>query len=222
MVSEIFASIAKRMTQKIIKRIIDITAALLGLIILSPLLLFLALLIARKLGRSVFFIQERPGMGAKPFRMIKFRTMSNQRDRKGNLLPDQLRITKLGGLLRKFSLDELPELINVLRGEMSLVGPRPLLKSYLPYYSEREKKRHLVRPGITGLAQVSGRNYLDWSQRLELDVQYVENFSLWLDIKILFQTAWVVLFSKGVSVDSAKIEPSFVDYRKNQLIQDNE
>ena len=210
------------MTQKIIKRIIDITAALLGLIILSPLLLFLALLITWKLGRPVFFIQERPGMGAKPFHMIKFRTMSNQKDREGNLLPDQLRITKLGSFLRKFSLDEFPELINVLKGEMSLVGPRPLLKTYLPYYSEREKKRHLVRPGITGLAQVSGRNYLDWSQRLELDVQYVENFSLWLDIKILFQTAWVVLFSKGVSVDSAKIEPSFVDYRKNQLIQDNE
>ena len=200
----------------ILKRLFDIAASLMGLIVLSPVLLVLFILIWIKLGWPVFFKQERPGHNGRPFKMIKFRTMTNARDSSGDLLPDQLRITGLGRFIRKASLDELPELFNVLKGDMSVVGPRPLLMKYLPYYSEREKLRHQVRPGITGLAQVNGRNLLGWDERLEMDVQYVETRSFWLDIKIIFLTVVNVIKQQDVLAVSSETVPDFDDFRKEQ------
>ena len=200
----------------ILKRLFDIAVSLMGLIVLSPVLLVLFLLIWIKLGWPVFFKQERPGRNERPFKMIKFRTMTNARDSSGDLLPDQLRITGLGRFIRKASLDELPELFNVLKGDMSVVGPRPLLMKYLPYYSEREKLRHQVRPGITGLAQVNGRNLLGWDERLEMDVQYVETRSFWLDIKIIFLTVVNVIKQQDVLAVSSETVPDFDDFRKEQ------
>jgi len=200
----------------ILKRLFDIVASLMGLIVFSPVLLVLFLLIWIKLGWPVFFTQERPGRNGRPFKMIKFRTMTNARDSSGDLLPDQLRITGLGRFIRKASLDELPELFNVLKGDMSVVGPRPLLMKYLPYYSEREKLRHQVRPGITGLAQVNGRNLLGWDERLEMDVQYVETRSFWLDIKIIFLTVVNVIKQQDVLAVSSETVPDFDDFRKEQ------
>jgi len=199
-----------------VKRLFDILVSLTGLVVLSPLLLLLFLLIWIKLGRPVFFRQLRPGRNGKAFKMIKFRTMGNERDPGGKLLPDQERISGLGRFIRKASLDELPELINVLKGDMSVVGPRPLLMKYLPYYTEREQLRHRVRPGITGLAQVSGRNLLAWDERLELDVQYVEKRSFWMDLKIIFMTVINVLRQQDVLAVSSETVPDFDDYRKEQ------
>ena len=179
--------------QQKIKRIIDFILALLGLIIASPILLIVAILVKTKLGSPILFRQPRVGLNGEVFEMVKFRTMKDATDADGNPLPDELRLTKFGQLLRKTSLDELPELWNVLKGDMSLVGPRPLLVEYLPLYSEEQMKRHHVRPGITGYAQVNGRNNISWTKKFELDVYYVENFSLWLDVKILFQTVAKVL-----------------------------
>ena len=170
------------------KRIFDIIVSLIGLTVSLPFTWVLFLLIWIKLGWPVFFTQQRPGLNAIPFKMIKFRTMTNERDSQGNLLADHLRVTGLGRFIRKTSLDELPELFNVLKGDMSIVGPRPLLVKYLPYYTERENKRHKVRPGITGLAQVNGRNLLSWDKRLEMDVKYVETLCIWRDMKIIFVT----------------------------------
>jgi sugar transferase EpsL len=164
-------------------------------------MLVTAILVRYKLGYPVIFKQQRPGLHGKPFYLYKFRTMTEERDENGELLPDHLRLTPFGQFLRKFSLDELPQLYNILKGDMSFVGPRPLLMKYLPYYTDREKKRHNVRPGITGLAQVSGRNNLDWDERLELDVKYVENYSFWLDLKIIFLTIKKVLKSEDVVID---------------------
>jgi len=195
------------------KRILDIILSFFILFILSPILLVLSLLVIIYNGKPVLFRQVRPGLYERKFTLIKFRTMSNRKDKQGNLLPDSERITKVGAFLRKTSLDELPELWNVLKGEMSLVGPRPLLVEYLPYYSENEKKRHNVRPGITGLSQISGRNKLNWDQRLNLDVFYSENTSFLLDMKILLQTISSVMLSRGVSIDSREVEPSFIEYR---------
>ena len=200
----------------ILKRLFDIVVSLMGLIVLSPVLLVLFFLIWIKLGWPVFFKQKRPGRSGRPFKMIKFRTMTNARDSSGDLLPDQLRITGLGRFMRKASLDELPELFNVLKGDMSVVGPRPLLMKYLPYYSEREKLRHQVRPGITGLAQVNGRNLLGWDERLEMDVQYVETRSFWLDIKIIFLTVVNVIKQQDVLAVSSETVPDFDDFRKEQ------
>jgi len=200
----------------ILKRLFDIAVSLMGLIVLSPVLLVLFFLIWIKLGWPVFFKQKRPGRSGRPFKMIKFRTMTNARDSSGDLLPDQLRITGLGRFMRKASLDELPELFNVLKGDMSVVGPRPLLMKYLPYYSEREKLRHQVRPGITGLAQVNGRNLLGWDERLEMDVQYVETRSFWLDIKIIFLTVVNVIKQQDVLAVSSETVPDFDDFRKEQ------
>ena len=190
--------------------------SLVGLILCTPVLGVLYLLLLSE-GRPVFFRQARPGLHGRPFTMLKFRTMTDARDHEGYLLPDAQRLTRLGRFLRSSSLDELPELWNVLRGDMSLVGPRPLLMSYLPYYTEREQKRHLVRPGITGLAQVSGRNLLGWDERLELDVQYVENGSLLLDLRILLQTVVKALGRSDVLVaPSAAGQVTLVEHRKNQ------
>jgi lipopolysaccharide/colanic/teichoic acid biosynthesis glycosyltransferase len=196
------------------KRWLDFLVSLIGIILLSPLLILLMILIRIRLGGPVFFTQERPGLGGMPFKMVKFRSMTNERDEQGNLLPDQQRITPLGRFLRRTSLDELPELFNVLRGDMSVVGPRPLLMKYLPYYTEREMKRHQVRPGITGWAQVNGRNLLEWDKRLEMDVEYVETVSLFLDIRILLRTISDVLRQNDVLTVSSETVPDFDDYRR--------
>ena len=179
--------------QQRIKRGLEFIIALIGLILASPILLIVAILVRIKLGSPIFFRQSRVGLNGEIFEMVKFRTMKDACDAEGNLLPDEERLTAFGIFLRKSSLDELPELWNVLKGDMSLVGPRPLLVEYLPLYSEEQMKRHNVRPGITGYAQVNGRNNISWTKKFELDVYYVENFSLWLDIKILFQTVAKVL-----------------------------
>jgi lipopolysaccharide/colanic/teichoic acid biosynthesis glycosyltransferase len=182
-----------------IKRIVDVLAASFGLLLLSPLLVVVILLIRWHLGAPVFFRQLRPGLHGRPFQMIKFRTMQDATDANGDLLPDALRMTRLGSLLRSTSLDELPELWNVLKGDMSLVGPRPLLMEYLPLYSAEQARRHEVRPGVTGWAQVNGRNALSWDEKFRLDVWYVDNRSLWLDIRILFMTIKKVLVRDGIS-----------------------
>ncbi|MQX54379.1 sugar transferase [Alcanivorax sediminis] len=181
------------------KRLMDIVGALCGLLVLGPLILLLALLVRVKLGSPVLFRQVRPGMDGRPFAMAKFRTMTDARDASGDLLPDADRLTGIGQFLRSSSLDELPELWNVLKGDMSLVGPRPLLMEYLPLYSDRQARRHEVRPGITGWAQINGRNALSWEDKFELDVWYVDNRTLWLDVKILFLTMWKVVRRDGIS-----------------------
>lgn len=181
------------------KRLFDFTAALFGLLALALPLLLLIVLIRRKLGSPVFFTQERPGLHGRPFRMVKFRTMTDARDAAGNLLPDAERLPPFGRFLRAASLDELPELFNILKGNMSLVGPRPLLMEYLPRYNERQAKRHDVRPGLTGWAQINGRNALSWEEKFELDAWYVENRTFWLDLKIILLTVKKVLVREGIS-----------------------
>ena len=190
------------MYRRYIKRVLDFVAALVGLVVLSPLLLvvWVWLTIANK-GAGAIFTQERPGKGEKIFKLYKFKSMTDERDAEGNLLPDAQRLTKVGRFVRKTSLDELPQLWNVLRGDMSFIGPRPLLVRYLPYYTEREHLRHSVRPGITGLAQVSGRNHLGWDERLEIDVTYVEQVSLLLDLKIALLTIKKVITRSDVVVE---------------------
>ena len=168
------------------KRLLDFVLSLLAIIVLSPVLLITALLVRSKLGSPVIFKQERPGKNEKIFTLYKFRTMTDEKDEEGNLLPDEIRLTRFGKLLRSTSLDELPELFNILKGDMSIVGPRPLLVSYLPYYTEKEKHRHDVRPGLTGLAQVKGRNYIAWDERFKIDVEYVENLSFVFNYKNYF------------------------------------
>ena len=184
----------------LLKRLFDIFGSLFGLIALSPILILVALLVRLRLGSPIFFRQQRPGLHAKPFDMIKFRTMSDERDDEGNPLSDEKRLTPFGDFLRKTSLDELPELFNVLKGEMSLVGPRPLLIRYEPYYTEKERRRHNVRPGMTGLAQINGRNLLPWNERLKLDVDYVDHRSFWGDVYILWRTVFKVVGRQDVVV----------------------
>jgi lipopolysaccharide/colanic/teichoic acid biosynthesis glycosyltransferase len=175
------------------KRLFDMLVAALVLLLFSPLLGLLALLVRIKLGSPIFFRQQRPGLHGRPFTLIKFRTMNDKRDAQGNLLPDAGRLTPFGQFLRASSLDELPELWNVLKGEMSLVGPRPLLMQYLPLYTPEQMRRHEVRPGITGWAQVNGRNALTWEEKFALDVWYVDNHTFWLDMKIIFLTLWKIV-----------------------------
>ncbi|AVD84309.1 sugar transferase [Pseudomonas sp. SWI6] len=184
-----------------LKRFIDILFSLLGLIVLMPVIIVIAVIIRRKLDSPVLFRQLRPGRGGRPFEMIKFRTMRDAVDARGLPLSDAERMTKLGAFLRASSLDELPELWNVLKGDMSLVGPRPLLMEYLPLYNARQYRRHDVRPGVTGWAQVNGRNSLTWEKKFELDVWYVENRSVWLDAKIIFLTLQKVIKRDGISAD---------------------
>jgi lipopolysaccharide/colanic/teichoic acid biosynthesis glycosyltransferase len=191
-----------------IKRLFDIILAVLVLLVTGPLMLLVSFLIRRKLGQPVFFTQVRPGMHGQPFEMLKFRTMLDARDAKGHLLPDEQRVTSFGQFLRSTSIDELPELVNVLKGDMSLVGPRPLLMEYLPLYSQEQKKRHDVRPGITGWAQINGRNAISWQKKFELDVWYVDNQSFWLDLKILFLTVLKVLKRSDINqAGQATVEP---------------
>ncbi len=191
------------------KRLIDVVVAGAGLVVLSPVLAVVGVLVRRRLGSPVLFRQTRPGLHGRPFTMLKFRTMTDARDAGGALLPDAERLPPFGQFLRSTSLDELPELWNVLRGDMSLVGPRPLLTRYLPLYSARQARRHEVRPGITGLAQVSGRNTLGWDERFELDVWYVENRSLALDLRILSRTIARVVRRDGVSAEGHATMPPF-------------
>ena len=185
--------------QNVVKRTIDIVCSGLGLIILSPILLITAILIRIKLGSPIFFTQDRVGKDGKIFKMIKFRTMLDAVDKWGEPLPDEERLTSFGKLLRSTSIDELPELINVFKGDMSLVGPRPLLVEYIELYSKKQWRRHEVRPGITGWAQVNGRNSLSWGDRFELDVEYVNKYNLFMDIKILLMTVFKVLKRDGIS-----------------------
>ena len=182
-----------------VKRLLDITISLIALIFLLPLMSLIYLLVIINLGSPAFFLQERVGKDNKIFKMIKFRTMKNSTDKNGNLLSDNERVTKFGGFLRSFSLEELPELINILKGDMSLVGPRALLVQYLGLYNDEQIRRHEVLPGLTGWAQINGRNSITWSEKFKLDVWYVDNWSLWLDIKIFFLTFWKVLKMEGIN-----------------------
>ena len=182
-----------------VKRLVDFTAGMLALLVLMPLLVVLWIMVRINHGSPVLFCQQRPGLFGNPFTMYKFRTMTDKRDAEGNLLPDKQRLGGFGKYLRSTSLDELPSLINVLKGEMSLVGPRPLLMEYLPLYSTEQNRRHEIRPGITGWAQVNGRNTISWEEKFEMDVWYVDNSSFWLDFKILFLTVKKVLLRDNVS-----------------------
>lgn len=187
------------MYRKCIKRLLDIVISGIGIIILSPLFVVLAILVRVKLGSPVLFKQERPGKNEKIFRLYKFRSMTDKRNEKGELLPDEKRLTDFGKKLRATSMDELPELWNILKGDMSIVGPRPLLVKYLPLYNDFQRQRHDVNPGLTGWAQVNGRNAVSWEERFEMDVYYAKNLSFLFDIKILFQTVAVVFKHKGIS-----------------------
>jgi sugar transferase EpsL len=193
----------------VVKRCIDIIAAGFGLIVLSPLLVVTAVAIWMRMGGPVLFKQMRPGLHGRSFNMYKFRTMTNEKDEKGNLLPDSQRLTRLGKILRSSSLDELPELFNVLKGDMSLAGPRPLLMQYLDRYTSEQARRHEVKPGITGWAQVNGRNAITWEEKFALDVWYVDHWSLWLDIKILAMTVVKVFKREGISAFGEATMPEF-------------
>lgn len=205
------------MYRKWIKRLLDVVLSLCILIVLSPVLLVLAVLVRVKLGSPVLFKQERPGLHEKIFTLYKFRTMTDERDEDGNLLPDKDRLTSFGKFLRASSLDELPEFFNILKGDMSFIGPRPLLVSYLPYYTQEEALRHTVRPGLTGLAQVSGRNFLDWDRRLAKDVEYVKGLSFAMDKKVLWLTVKVVLGKSDVAEDTNQAEGNFARIRQERL-----
>jgi len=198
------------MRSLLLKRWIDIVGASVALVLTAPFMLVLALLVRVLMGKPVLFRQMRPGLHGKPFTMLKFRTMTDQRDASGELLPDELRLTGFGKWLRSTSLDELPELWNVLKGEMSLVGPRPLLMEYLSRYTPEQARRHEVKPGITGWAQIHGRNALSWEEKFQLDVWYVDNWNLWLDMKILLLTVWKVLKREGISAEGAATMPVFM------------
>lgn len=191
------------MYRKYFKRLFDIVCSLLALIVLSPVLLITALLVRIKLGSPVLFKQKRPGLNEKIFTLYKFRTMTDQKDDQGNFLPDEIRLTKFGKMLRSTSLDELPELWNILKGDMSVVGPRPLLEKYIPLYSEEQRKRQQVRPGLTGLAQVNGRNGVSWDKKFNLDVEYTKRITFMSDIGIIFRTVGNVLAGKGISSNTS-------------------
>lgn len=207
------------MIYKYIKRILDIISSLLAIIILSPLLGILTVIGAFEMKGNPFFAQERPGKDEKIFKLVKFRTMTNAKDKDGNLLSDADRLTRYGKFLRNTSLDELPELFNILKGDMSVIGPRPLLVQYLPYYTEEERHRHDVRPGLTGWAQVNGRNNITWEEKFAWDVKYVNEMNLILDIKILFKTVFNVLKRDDVVVDSYEVEPNLDDVRREVTTQ---
>ena len=197
------------MYKRFVKRCLDFLLSLAALIILSPVLLLVAILVRCKLGSPILFKQKRPGLHEKIFCMYKFRTMTDAKDADGNLLPDEVRLTKFGKLLRCTSLDELPELFNILKGDMAIVGPRPLLVQYLPRYNERQHHRHDVRPGFTGLAQVNGRNSISWQEKFEWDVRYVENVSFLMDLRIIAKTVKVVLKRDGISSETSATMEEF-------------
>ena len=198
------------MYKKRIKRCLDIVLSLCGIIVLSPVLLVLFILVRVKLGSPVLFKQERPGKGEKIFTLCKFRTMTDARDEKGELLPDEVRLTKFGRLLRATSLDELPELFDILKGDMRVIGPRPLLVRYLPRYNSFQRRRHEVRPGLTGLAQVNGRNALTWEEKFEYDVRYVDNLTFAMDVRIFFATVRAVLKHEGINSETSATMEEFM------------
>ena len=205
------------MYAKCIKRILDFLLSLMALLILSPVLLILTILGACFMGGNPFFTQRRPGKGEKIFRLIKFRTMSNRRDENGNLLPDEVRLNQYGRFLRSTSLDELPELINILLGQMSIVGPRPLLVEYLPYYTEEERHRHDVRPGLTGWAQVNGRNNLSWEEKFTYDLEYVQKISLRMDWTVIITTIGKVIKRSDILTDTQFSEGNLAQIRQEQI-----
>lgn len=204
------------MYRRYIKRLLDIILASIGLILLSPVFLILMILVRTKLGSPVFFHQDRPGKNGRIFGLLKFRSMTDERDEEGKLLPDAVRLTHFGRILRATSLDELPEFLNILKGDMSFVGPRPLLVRYLPYYTEEEMHRHDVRPGLTGLAQINGRNALNWEDRFRYDLEYVRNVSFAMDVKIVLGTVGKVLHHTGVQSGAEQTVPDLDAYRKEQ------
>ena len=204
------------MYRRFIKRLLDIILALIGLILLSPVFLILMLLVRKKLGSPVFFHQERPGKDGKIFGLMKFRSMTDARDEEGNLLPDAERLPHFGKVLRATSLDELPEFFNILKGDMSFIGPRPLLVRYLPYYTEKENHRHDVRPGLTGLAQINGRNALGWEQRFAYDLEYVNHCTFFMDLKIIGMTLGKVLKRSGTLSGADQTVADFDVYRREQ------
>ena len=204
--------------EKFIKRLLDMLLSGIALICLSPVLLVTAILVRVKLGSPVIFREERPGRNEKIFRLYKFRSMTDERDEQGNLLPDEVRLTRFGKLLRSTSLDELPELWNIFRGDMSIVGPRPLLVKYLPLYNEKQRHRHDVRPGLTGWAQANGRNALSWEEKFRLDVYYVEHISFLLDVKTIFLTVKNVLRRKGISSETAATMEEFKGTKENSYV----
>lgn len=201
------------MYQKFFKRFLDIVLSLIALIGLSWLLLIVAVLVKIKLGSPVLFKQARPGKDEKIFNLYKFRTMTDERDENGDLLPDDARLTKFGRFLRSTSLDELPEVFNILKGDMSVIGPRPLLVEYLPYYTEEERHRHDVRPGLSGLAQVNGRNTITWEEKFAYDVEYVENITFWGDVKLIFKTVLKVVKRSDIRVGKEFVVEKFIDSR---------
>jgi undecaprenyl phosphate N,N'-diacetylbacillosamine 1-phosphate transferase len=203
--------------RRLIKRPLDFMLSLIAIIVLSPILLVVAILVRTKLGSPVLFKQKRPGLNEKIFLMYKFRTMTDERDDKGELLPDSVRLTKFGRLLRSTSLDELPELFNILKGDMSIIGPRPLLVQYLPLYNNHQKRRHEVRPGLSGLAQVSGRNAISWEDKFNLDVEYVENVSFIEDWKIIFLTIKKVFVREGINSETAATIEPFKGTKKERM-----
>ncbi len=206
---------SRRLLNRSVKRLIDLTAAVTAFVVLSPLILALALLIRLGMGSPVLFRQVRPGLNGKPFTLVKFRTMTGCCDPEDNLLPDSQRLTRLGKSIRRASLDELPQLWNVLTGNLSLVGPRPLLMQYLERYSPEQARRHEVKPGITGWAQVNGRNALTWEEKFAHDVWYVDNWSLWLDIKILWKTVALVVTGEGISAEGEATMFEFMGSRQD-------
>lgn len=195
--------------EKYVKRTVDFLLSLVSIIILSPVLLILAVVVRIKMGSPIVFSQSRPGINGKIFKMYKFRTMTNEKDENGNLLPDEMRLNRFGSFLRSTSLDELPELFNILKGDMAIVGPRPLLVEYLPLYTRKQARRHEVRPGMTGYAQVNGRNELSWEKKFELDVEYVDNVTFVNDLKIIFKTVKTVLKREGISSETSKTMEKF-------------
>lgn len=202
------------MYKNIFKRILDFILSLIGLMVLSPIFILVIILLYFANNGKPFFFQKRPGRNERVFNIIKFKTMNDRMDIHGNLLPDSKRLTTVGKFVRKTSLDELPQLINIVKGDMSLIGPRPLLLRYLPYYTEKERVRHTVRPGITGLAQINGRNSVNWTERLAFDVTYVENLSFKLDLEIFYRTVQKVIASENIVVDPESIMQNFDDERK--------
>lgn len=203
--------------ERFFKRPLDFICGMLAIIVFGWLYIIVAILVRIKLGSPVLFTQDRPGRDEKIFKLYKFRTMTDQRDEHGELLPDEMRLTKFGKFLRSTSLDELPEAFNIIKGDMSVIGPRPLLVSYLPWYTEVEKHRHDVRPGLSGLAQVNGRNFIDWDHRLALDVKYVEKITFWGDVSIILQTVMKFVKKQDIAVDTRAVEPNFAAERKERL-----
>ena len=205
------------MYRKYIKRVLDFTLSLIALIILSPIYLVLAILVRIKLGSPIIFKQERPGLNEKIFTLYKFRTMTDEKDENGKLLPDEVRLTKFGKFLRSTSLDELPELINIIKGDMSIVGPRPLLVEYLPLYNEKQRCRHNVRPGLTGYAQISGRNSISWEEKFDDDLMYIENITFTEDLKIVLKTALKVIKREGISQEGNATMEKFTGNKEDKM-----